>query len=122
VEHVEGLRLGLAVAEAYSSFGRVWSTGPEAHRDSKMAIELALHACELSAYEDWSCLATLAAAYAEANETDEALSWAERALALAPEKDKAAYEIRVDQYRALQSGKTTGPHGPTSGPRGTQLL
>jgi uncharacterized repeat protein (TIGR04138 family) len=44
-------------------------------------------------------LDTLAAAYAEAGEFEEAIRWQERAAALAPPEEQASYEEPLDLYR-----------------------
>jgi tetratricopeptide (TPR) repeat protein len=49
-------------------------------RDGKKAVELARKACELTEWGDAQYLDTLAAAYARANQFDEAVKWQEKAV------------------------------------------
>ena len=67
-----------------------------------MGIELAQKACELSAWQDWSCLTTLAAAHAETGQLEQAVDYATKALALAPEEEAAACRELLERYRAMQ--------------------
>jgi tetratricopeptide (TPR) repeat protein len=87
VDHLEAIRRAPKAAEAFDNFARYWLTCPE-QRNGQMALELATRACELSHWQDWKCLGTLAAAYAELRERDDAVRWAQRSLELASDKDK----------------------------------
>ena len=85
---------------AYSKFAWLWIAWPDARlRDGTMGIELATSACELSRWEDWSCLSTLAAACAEVGRWDDAVRWAEMALELAPEEDRPDCAEQLEHYR-----------------------
>ena len=101
IDHIEAIRLCPRAAEAYNNFARFWASCPDPERrDGKVAVELAERACELSDWEDWDCLSTLAAAYAQRGDTDQAAEWAAKALALAPENEKAPCRAQLAIYRS----------------------
>jgi serine/threonine-protein kinase len=100
VDHIEALRLGLSVADAYSGFARLWATCADpALRDGPLAVELATEACELSGWQDWTCLRTLAAAHAECGDLEAAVAWAEKALACAPQHGREICRADLKQYQ-----------------------
>jgi tetratricopeptide (TPR) repeat protein len=78
----------------------VLATSPdEKLRDGKRAIELAKLGCEVTEYKEAHILSTLAAAYAESGEWDEAIKWSKKAVELGGEaiddqlkKELASYE------------------------------
>ena len=87
------------------------STGDDL-RDGKRAIELATLACEVTDYEAPHILSTLASAYAETGDFDEAIKWIEKGLEvneereitdLLPEEEierqRASLQKELDSYR-----------------------
>ena len=62
--------------------------------------ELATEACELPRWEDWSCLRSLAATHAEYRDFADATTWAERALACAPQHGREICQAELDLRRA----------------------
>lgn len=73
----------------------------DAVRDGKRAIDLAKRACELSSWEDPMYLDTLAAAYAELGDFQEAVRWQEKALAFPEfEKTGGGAKARLALYRS----------------------
>jgi tetratricopeptide (TPR) repeat protein len=84
------------------------AAGSEANlRDGPRAVKLAKQACQLTDFKQTVFVGTLAAAYAEAGQFEEAISAAQKACALAsgsgkPELLKANQE-RLVLYRAHQS-------------------
>jgi tetratricopeptide (TPR) repeat protein len=69
-------------------------------RDGKVAIENAKKACDIAGYRQFPGVETLAAAYAEVGNFDEAVSWAGKALELAPEENKKECRERIELYRS----------------------
>lgn len=71
-------------------------------RGGKEAILFATTACELTGWNSFSELDTLAAAYAEAGEFTMAVIWGLTALEKAPEKERENASHRLELYRASQ--------------------
>jgi tetratricopeptide (TPR) repeat protein len=77
------------------------ATCPDAkYRDGKKAVDDGKRACELTAWRDAHALDTLAAAYAEAGDFQNAVKWQEKAVALYPASSKSELRSRLDLYKA----------------------
>ena len=72
------------------------------YRDGRKSVENARKACELTDWLDDYFFGTLAAAYAENGEFDEAVKWQKNAVELAPDKYKEELRYRLEFY---ESGK-----------------
>ena len=72
-------------------------------RDGKRALELARRACEATSWKNAACLSALAAASAEAGQFAEAISWATKAIDLAP--DPATAKRYQGHFQLYRSGK-----------------
>jgi tetratricopeptide (TPR) repeat protein len=77
----------------------------ERYRDGKRAVKVAAKACELTRWEDRSCLDTLAGAYAEVGQFDKAIKYLSRALELQTPGyfDREAGQQRLELYRKRQA-------------------
>ena len=77
------------------------ATCPEdGQRDGKRAVELALRACELTAWKEHLCLDTLAAAYAEDRQFRKASEWEAKAVELYRDHEIASFRARLALYQA----------------------
>ena len=77
----------------------VLATSPdEKVRDGKRAVELATRACEESKYEKGYILSTLAAAYAETNDFEQAKKWSTEAVKLGSEDQKEQLAQELESY------------------------
>lgn len=98
--------LQLDATDAQALDARAWllATCPEAqYRDGKQAVVSARHACELVGWNNAQAIATLAAAYAEASDFDNAVNYGEQALSLASNDQRAVAGARLKAYRAGQA-------------------
>ena len=69
------------------------------YRDATQAIKLARKACQLTGWNDFSTLDTLATAYAADEDWKQAASWQEKALDFSPPAQRADLQRRLDAYR-----------------------
>jgi tetratricopeptide (TPR) repeat protein len=90
-------------AQAVNDLSWLMSTSTHAElRDGKRALALANHACELSGWAQATFIDTLAAAYAEQGNFDEATIWQQRAIDLAGQSDaslKQELQNRLELYQ-----------------------
>jgi tetratricopeptide (TPR) repeat protein len=98
--------------EAYINIAWLRSTLPgEDLRDGESAVGCATKACELTSWKDAKCLSTLAAAYAEIGQFEDAVKAQRKAQDLAPEDDQADHQSRIDLYRSRKPYREQ-PNGP----------
>jgi tetratricopeptide (TPR) repeat protein len=101
-----------ASAPAYDALARLLATCPDDKaRDGKRAVEYATTACERTGWKDPLCLDTMAAAYAEAGQFEQAVYYQTRALvdsALTYEF-RAAARQRLELYRQKKPFHEEGP-------------
>jgi tetratricopeptide (TPR) repeat protein len=100
----EAIRLAPNEPWGYQNKARLYATCESVgHRDGQLALENAQKACELSYWEEWIFVATLAAAYAELGQFDEAIKWQKKAIAMnknPEERDRIGQQERLNLYEA----------------------
>lgn len=107
VHYREALRHNPTLVEALNNLAWILATDPNpALRDGAEAVRLARRACSLTAYRQAMFVGTLAAAYAEAGQFDQAIATGEKAAKLATEVGQHALAERnrelVEHYRRGQ--------------------
>ncbi len=74
-------------------------------RDGKRALELATKACEVTNYEMPHIISTLAAAYAETGDFENAIKWSKKCIELGAEKLPEQIEQLRDELKHYEEGK-----------------
>lgn len=88
------------LATSLSTVAWLYATHPDsAIRNGKRAKRYAIRAGELQQWQVFATIATLAAACAELGEFDDAITWQEKAIALAPERFQTGLRARLQLYR-----------------------
>jgi tetratricopeptide (TPR) repeat protein len=90
----EALTHDALYAYAHNGLGWLLAVGPDRVRDGKKAVEHATRACEVTAWKNPSYLNTLAAAYAESGDFDQALEYQNKALAFPAYEGRFGAEAR----------------------------
>lgn len=91
-------------AEAYNGLAWIYATSANKNfRDGRKAVDYAVKAAKLTSYSDLAILDTLAAAYAEASEWEDAIKQQKRAIELA--KDNSAYILDAKERLKLYEAK-----------------
>ena len=86
---------------ALNSLAWLRATCPEpGMRDGKEAVQLAVKACDLSEWKNWGTIDTLAAAYAETGDFDQAINYQQCVLQMVnPPTDQRKLQQRLALYR-----------------------
>jgi len=93
-------------ADALNSMAWLIATNREisdANRDLVLAQDAAEKACALSEWKDASIIDTLARVYAQKGDYTKAVQAQEKAVATAPDDEKADYQTRLDEFKAKQA-------------------
>lgn len=93
-----------ADAAMYNNLAWWYATSNDsAVRDGKQAVKYATEACEVTHYDNYAFVATLAAAYAEDADFPNAIRWQEEAIRICNDPTvKPSLEERLKQYRLNQ--------------------
>ena len=96
----EALRIQPDYAEAHNNLAWLWATFPDQHiRDGQRALEHAKRAAGQVGEDDPFVLETLAAAYAEVGDFEQAVRWQEKAVKMAAERQKDVLRGRLELYK-----------------------
>ena len=94
------LQLDNKYADAYDHFAWIRATCPDSQlRDGENAVRCAQTACKLSGRKNYQYLTTLAAAYAEEGQFDDAIREQRIAIELAPASARTSLRATLSQYR-----------------------
>ncbi|MEL7498225.1 MAG: tetratricopeptide repeat protein [Planctomycetota bacterium] len=86
--------------EALNGYAWFLATCPdEKYRNGKLAIQKATKACEISKNKDWYHLDTLASAYAEELDFENAVKYAQMALDVAPESKRNICQQQLERFQ-----------------------
>jgi len=97
----EALRLNPDSMDTRLHLAWLLATCPDAHvRDGPWALDQAQRVSQATGYGNAEVLGTLAAAYAETGNFQEAVRWQMSALLLTPELQRSALEQRLELYRS----------------------
>ncbi len=103
-DYKESIRLNPTFGGAYNGLAWIYATCTDgSFRDGKKAVENGLKACKISGWKKDVHLDSLAAAYAENGQFDEAVKWQKKATELARVAEKEDYRSRIKLYEAKKT-------------------
>lgn len=99
-DYQRALELNPSSATAHNDLAWLYATCPDRKfRDPETAVTHAEQACELTQSTDWNLLDTLATAYQENQQTDEAVKALTKAIQKAPAEEKNELQKKLDILR-----------------------
>jgi tetratricopeptide (TPR) repeat protein len=94
-DYRDAIRLDPQNDKAYNNFGWLRATCPAAEmRNGREAVELATKACELTNWKKWDWIDTLAAAYAEAGDFRNAITYEKQAMDMSSVTERYRKEMQ----------------------------
>jgi tetratricopeptide (TPR) repeat protein len=109
-DYSEAIRLNPNDASSFDTRAWIWATCPDQRfRDGGKAVKSATSACELTQWEDFLKLDTLAAACAEAKDYASAVKWQTKAIELAPKVWQTRLNNRLSYFKAKKPYRETAP-------------
>jgi len=100
-DYREALKLQPKDEGILNNLAWVLATSPdEKIRDGRRAIQLATEACEITEYKLPHMLSTLAAAYAETGDFDNAVKWSSKAVEIGSKEHGEAIKKELESYKA----------------------
>jgi tetratricopeptide (TPR) repeat protein len=108
-DHMEALKKEPNHAATFNYLAWIWCTAPDPNvRNGRRALECATRACELTEWESPAFVDTLAAAYAEMGQFQEAIKWADKAAELAVnDQARTEYQLRRQQFENREPLRVT---------------
>jgi tetratricopeptide (TPR) repeat protein len=117
-DHEKSLELEPTSERYHNQLAWLLASCPKAeYRDGPRAVQLARRGCELNGWQDGNIIDTLAAAYAECGQFDEAVTFAKQAVEKAPPTLVKDIRAHVDLFAAHQTVRAEPPPPPRGSPR-----
>jgi serine/threonine-protein kinase len=116
-DHIEALKLDPHDPATFNCLAWIWSTCPDPEfRNGQRAKDCATRACELTEWAEPMFLDTLAAAYAECGDYEQALQWSNRAIELLEQKQITQQETWHDYAQRRELYRQHKPFRTAPGP------